>query len=155
MRDAGGAARWLKGAGPEVSACAPRIGSSARFPAGDLGRAGGTVALRRGKGWQAGPAGQWERRGAGAQRREALAGGPAQQAGDARAGCGRRARAGCAERGSVLGREVGSGRWSGPKGVEPVGPRRERLGRLGLGSEKKRKGEVMGRTGLGFGFCLF
>ena len=86
MRDAGGAARWLKGAGPEVSACAPRIGSSARFPAGDLGRAGGIVALRRGKGWQAGPAGQWERRGAGAQRREALAGGPAHQAGDARVG---------------------------------------------------------------------
>ena len=50
------------------------------------GRAGGIVALRRGKGWQAGPAGQWERRGAGARRREALAGGPAQQAGDARAG---------------------------------------------------------------------
>ena len=71
-------------------------------------------------------------------------------------GCGRRARAGCAERGSVLGREAGSGRGSGPKGVEPVGPRGERLGRLGLGSEKKkRKGEVMGRTGLVFGFCLF
>ena len=69
-------------------------------------------------------------------------------------GCGRRARAGCAERGSVLGREAGSGRGSGPKGVEPVGPRGERLGRLGLGSGKG-KGEVMGRTGLGFGFCLF
>ena len=55
-------------------------------------------------------------------------------------GCGRRARAGCAERGSVLGREAGSGRGSGPKGVEPVGPRGERLGRLGLGSGKREGG---------------
>ena len=75
-------------------------------------------------------------------------------------GCGRRARAGCAERGSVLGREAGSGRGSGPKGVEPVGPRGERLGRLGLGSGK-REGGSDGPDWVGFwvsgwaGFSIF
>ena len=76
-------------------------------------------------------------------------------------GCGRRARAGCAERGSVLGREAGSGRGSGPKGVEPVGPRawaeRTGPGDWAAGSWVGLRGFwvfwVLGFRG--FGFCLF
>ena len=58
--------------------------------------------------------------------------GPCWQAGEA--GVLRR-RAGRGELGRALG-PCGAG----PKGVEPVGPRGERLGRLGLGSGKREGG---------------
>ena len=53
--------------------------------------------------------------------------------------------------------------WAGKRGAG-VGVGRRGLSRLAARGEarppwaglgKKRKGEVMGRTGLGFGFCLF